>query len=117
MYKQYAHKSTLRRKYSRYVQGGTSTLSGNKVAWWERREMVAGDINEERYTITSTTAGRPDLVANLFYGSTELEWVVLQYNNIVDILEEFVAGKSIRLPSRNFVHTNLITKPTGGFST
>lgn len=117
MFKLYQNKSTLRRKYSRYVQGGTAELSGNKVAWWERRDIVSGDINEESYTVTNLTAGRPDLIANEFYGNTELEWIVLQHNSIVDIIEEIAVGKTLKLPSRSFVHTNIITKPSGVFNT
>lgn len=116
MYRPYQNKSSLRRKNSRILQGGTSETSGDKISWWERRNIAGRDAREFNYTITNATAGRPDLVSFEFYGTTEYEWIVLQYNNIIDISEEFVYGKVLRLPSKTFVITNIINKPAGSFA-
>lgn len=112
MYKIYDNKSSLDRANSRMLQGGTSDVQGNKISWWERKTFPITDTNETTYEITTVTAGRPDLVSYYFYSTTELEWVILQYNNIVDVKEEFILGKKIKIPSRSYVNTTIITNPS-----
>jgi hypothetical protein len=41
-------------------------------------------------------------------------WLVLQYNSIVDINTEFVAGESIILPTFERAQTQILTKSVGG---
>lgn len=117
MFRLYQDKNSLKRKYSRVLRGGKSEVSGDKIAWWERtnfRTEETDAINSIEYKITNTTEFRPDIVAFEMYGTTELEWLILQYNNIVDITEEFKAGKTIRLPSKQFVASSVVTRPAGG---
>lgn len=112
MYKLYENENSLRRANSRVLQGGDSEVRGNKVGWWDKKDISGSDINETVYEITNVTAGRPDLVAYEYYSTTELEWVILQYNNIVDIKEEFVLGRKILIPSKSYVNISVITKPS-----
>ena len=42
---------------------------------------------------------RPDLVANLAYGNTDLWWVIYEFNNIRDPFFELKAGQILRIPS------------------
>jgi len=42
--------------------------------------------------------GRPDLLAYKIYGDSELWWAICAANNIVDPLEQLVAGKQIIVP-------------------
>lgn len=110
MFKTYSNKSSLLKRYSRYLQGGHSELSGNKIAWWERTPISEDRVDDIIILISTVYNKRPDLVAYDYYGSTEFEWVVLQSNDIVDINEEFVIGKTIRIPSRQRVVANITTK-------
>lgn len=113
MYKLYTNKNSLRRAYSRLLQGGTSSTSGDKVSWWERKNIQVPDGSWFSYTITSKTAGRPDTVAYETYGTTELEWVIIQVNNIIDVNEEFVVGKTIKVPTQQYVLSSILTKSVG----
>ena len=104
--------SSVKRKDTRYVQGGTTTVHKKSVGWWERSatliERAADDI-----TILSLPAlydGRPDLLSFDMYGSNNLEWLILQFNSIVDINEEFVTGATITLPSHTRVFSSILTK-------
>ena len=112
-YRLYDDKSSLRKRNSRYVQGGTTDKLGNRLGWWERRIFTDVDIHEFLFKIDDVYAKRPDLVAEDELGSSELEWIILQYNNIVDINEEFTYGKIIRLPSNSYVRTYIIDRPIG----
>lgn len=103
MFKPYQNKSSLKRKYSRYLQGGVSTVSGDKIGYWEKADIAKGAPDDQPFEVTNLEMYRPDLVAKMFYGTTELEWLVLQYNDIVDIQEEFGVGAKLMLPSRSRV--------------
>lgn len=111
-YREYTNKTSLSRRNSRLVKGGKTEVSGNKLGWWERKnENFQPSINDElTYTIPIDYQFRPDLIAFLMYGTTELEWVILQYNNIVDIIEQFAAGREIKLPSPDYVRNYVYSR-------
>lgn len=100
-------------KFSRYTQGGRTNIHPTRLGWWERLplELDATDID---YTITIQTAGRPDKIAHMFYGRANLMWLVLQYNNIVDVVEELHIGRTIRLPDPTRATFDLLKHPIGG---
>ncbi len=101
------------RRESRYVQGGTADRFPTRVGWWERKLLPRSDT-DFTIVIESSEDRRPDLVAARIYGKPSLQWLVLQYNNIVDIETEFLAGTEIRLPQQRRVSLDFLTQPTGG---
>jgi len=94
--------SSVDNKKSRYVKGGITEVFSTRLGWWERiiYERSKDDIS---YTIEAKYNLRPDLLAFDLYGSPVYTWVILQYNNILDINLEFVEGKTITIPSPNRV--------------
>lgn len=42
---------------------------------------------------------RPDLVANLFYGSAKYFWYVALTSQLYDIFEDFIVGQRIKIPN------------------
>lgn len=94
----------------RYVQGGSSEQLEDRIGWWDRRPF-APSVTDVTLTITTRYAKRPDLLAFDAYGKATLAWVILQYNNIVDINEEFIEGSQIQLPTRERVMTEFLTRP------
>lgn len=110
MFKKYANKSSLNRKKSRIVQGGSATFDGSKIGWIERRSInSSNDPNETNYIITVENVNRIDKLAQFYYGSVELEWVILQYNDIVDI-SDLMIGDVIKIPSNGFVQSMILNK-------
>lgn len=106
-------------KNSRYRFGGQTALrKPGQLGWWDRGNVRKNSsFTDITLTITPRYAGRPDLVAYDYLGSTTYMWLVLQYNNIVDINEEFVVGKELQLPaaeslSLNSALTNINTTAT-----
>lgn len=87
----------------RYVAGGTVEVSTwGSLEWWEKRTMTR-DITDLVYVVEKKFEGRPDLIANAFYGDTiqnptGLNWFVCQYNAILDPFEEITEGVMLRLP-------------------
>lgn len=98
---------------SRYVQGGTTEIYNNRLGWWERRQFEEQD-DDIRYTVGVGTAKRPDLISQAVYGKAIYGWLVLQYNNIVDVETELLPEAVIYLPSQERLILDIITKPTGG---
>jgi hypothetical protein len=94
----------------RYTQGGVSEDKNSKIGWWERRIYPKADDDVE-FTIPSKYNKRPDMLAFDLYGRATLMWVILQYNHIVDINEEFIEGKEILLPSEVRLQTEILAKP------
>lgn len=98
---------------SRYVQGGTTDRYRTRLGWWERKLFPQSDT-DFTITILASEDRRPDLVAARIYGKSSLAWLVLQYNNIVDIQTEFTTGTEIRLPTQRRVMLDFLNQPTGG---
>ena len=106
-------KNSTEIRNSRYVQGGSTDRYTNRLGWWERIELPQQD-DDIRYQIDKRVEGRPDLIAHQMYGKVNWMWLVLHYNNIVDVETELTAGTEIRLPTANRVMMSIITSPVGG---
>lgn len=89
--------SVLRRK-SRYVSGGVTEVSDNRLEWWERSTFTSGN-GDVLYTVERRFEGRLDLIAALFLGEPRLWWVIAQYNSILDPYTEIVEGATITIPT------------------
>lgn len=83
---------------SRYVQGGLVDVFPNRLGWWEQKPFTATS-DDIIVTLTPKYDQRPDLLAYDAYGKSSYIWLVLQYNNILDVTTEFVVGKEIYLPT------------------
>ena len=105
--------SSVENKLSRYVHGGDTTVLKNKLGWWERITIEARQDDDE-FLVTGQFVGRPDLIAFEQWGRANYAWLVLQYNNIVDITEELVEGALLTLPSQRRVNTGIMVRQTGG---
>ncbi len=94
----------------RYIQGGTTEQFRERLGWWDRR-LFSRSATDVPFKITPRYGKRPDLLAYDMYGQVSLGWLILQYNYIVDINEEFIEGVSIILPTRERVLTEFLTRP------
>ena len=105
--------NSTERRNSRYTQGGVTDIFPDRLGWWERRIIRQRD-DDIFHTITSQEAGRADLIAFNQYGDANLDWLVLQYNNIVDNVVELTEGAEIRLPPKDRVSLSILSGSTGG---
>lgn len=113
MAKSYSNKSSVLKRRSRYIQGGDTVVNKKKLGWWERfTDIPRDDVTDVEIYIEPKYAGRADIIAYSVYGDPTLEWIVLQYNNIVDTVEELVVGKTITVPSRDRVFFEILTNST-----
>jgi len=108
-FKLYSDKSSVRKKNSRYVQGGEAEVGLKFIRWWEREPLITDEITDLIYTVPVVYAGKPDLISYDYYGRNDLAWLVLQYNNIVDVNEELATGAIIRLPEKSRVFYSILS--------
>ena len=90
--------TSLDRRKSRYIQGGRTETFANRLGFWDRK-IFERDSSDEKLIITAKYAGRPWVLAHDRYKDVNYTWFILQYNNILDIETEFVAGATIFLPT------------------
>ncbi len=113
-FKQYKDKTSIKKRQSRYIRGGDTDIIGNKLGWWERYDL---DDNQNDDIFISSLPKvyefRPDLLAFDVYKRNDFDWIILQYNNIVDIYEEFIAGSSLLLPSQSRVNIDIMSNGYG----
>jgi hypothetical protein len=121
----YTDKSSLLKKNSRYVQGGTTDIigtntTGNILGFWDEREDVPiNQVDDIQFVLTSDYNLRPDKIASDYYGRTDVTWEILNYNQIIDVNEEFITGAMIRIPSaiRLFGQILTIQIPSNAYTT
>ena len=94
---------------SRYAQGGDTDVIGTRLGWWERK-ILPRSASDIKLTVTPMYALRPDLIAYDLYGRSDLQWFILQYNNVSDLQRDFAVGSEIVLPTRSRVFSELLTR-------
>jgi len=55
------------------------------------------------YQIKASDIGRLDLLAYDYYGDPTLDWVIMDFNNIVDPIFGVFVGQKIKIPSKDQV--------------
>lgn len=97
----------------RYVQGGLTDVYNSRLGWWERTVFAKREDDIITH-VRPGEAARPWLISYRIYNQDGLGWLVLQHNNIVDINEELIPGKRIRVPNPARVSLSILVNPTGG---
>lgn len=98
---------------SRYVHGGTTTVHPTRLGWWSRRKLPTSD-DDIFLVVNARYARRPWMVAHDYYGEHNYEWLILQYNAILDVNDEFVVGKVIRIPTPQRLGLEILSGTVGG---
>jgi hypothetical protein len=101
---------------SRYVHGGTTERTTDRLEYWERR-IIRPDSSDSTYVLEDVYEARPDLVAAVFYDDSRLWWVICQVNNILDVQEEFVTGVVLSIPNKERLEREILRSgSTGGIN-
>jgi hypothetical protein len=114
-FKLFNNKTSLAKRQSRMLNGGDTEIKGDKLGWWERENFEKNITTDIPFIIPEIYDRRPDLLSYRVYQTPRLFWLILQYNNIVDVEEEFRTGQQIILPSRvraltSMVNNNIISE-------
>jgi len=109
-FRQYENKSSIKKRYCRYAQGGNTDQFSNRLGWWERFDLTDNHDNDIVIDkLPKTYEKRPDLLAFDVYGRSDFDWVILQFNNIVDIEEEFITGSRLVIPNKMRVNVDIMS--------
>lgn len=95
-------------KWSRFRYGGDVMVTPEGHSIWSRR-LIPYAEDDIFVDVTPEYANRADLIAHDEYGTAELDWLVLEYNNIIDPVVELVVGVRLRLPSRTRTYASVLT--------
>ena len=95
---------------SRYTQGGKTVKFADRMGWWERRNIPPHDT-DVYVEITPRYHKRPWMMAHDYFGDPQLDWVILQINAVLDISEDFVTGKVMRVPSKQRLLYEILSVP------
>jgi hypothetical protein len=87
-------------RLGRFKCGGYTEVKGQMLGWWER-VVFSKSPTDISFNLTQKYHHRPDLVAYDLYGRADLQWFVMQYNNISDVTTDFVIGTNIMLPTKS----------------
>lgn len=99
---------------SRYVIGGQTEVNSKRLEWWERNKFTIDPDTDIEYVIDNKTAGRLDLIAEVFLGDSHLWWFIAQYNAILDAYDEIIEGRILLIPTKERVQI-LLTGLQGGY--
>lgn len=79
--------------------------------FWVKPSFIRDRPDESlilRFFVSATEEGRPDIIANIVYGDSLLDWVVIAFNNPREIFNWPPAGIVIELPSQSLIVRELI---------
>ena len=89
---------------SRYDEGVVTIIHKGKKVTTSVGSVADDDISSNSSTpynvgrVPLPHAHRPDLVADLFYGSSDKWWTILQFNGFSDPFEDLPQGKYVKIP-------------------
>jgi hypothetical protein len=97
---------------SRFKFSESVIIDGKETfGMWKRPNFMkienVPDTEVTYLAIDQSTAGRPDLISGLMYGTPLLEWVVIMFNKPLNPIGWPKAGTVIQLPSTSVVRNGL----------
>lgn len=75
-------------------------LGADTVVFGLMQPSVVPDNTDELWVVPPAGVPRLDLLANDFYGTPQLWWVLASVNNMLDPLVGVPAGTGIRVPTK-----------------
>lgn len=103
--------------YSRFATTPTETYdhrtmgSHEVYGKWRKPSILTRPVSDSelvRYVVPKNREGRPDLIANDFYGVSELDWVIIAFNNALDVFNWPTAGQIVIIPQSSRVAAELL---------
>jgi hypothetical protein len=82
---------------TRYGFGGTVETNSVGTGFWVRT-LLPRRSDDVIIQISPEEALRPSLVTFKLYGKDNMLWLLFQYNNIIDPIEEIFPGRYMVLP-------------------
>jgi len=87
-------------QYSMFAKTPIYDLGGDTVVFGLMQPVVVPDATDELWLMPSAGVPRLDLLANDFYGTPQLWWVIASVNNMLDPLVAVPEGTPMRIPTK-----------------
>jgi hypothetical protein len=87
------------------VENGVATFG----RWARPTWMNADNLDESsmiKVVIDQSNSGRPDTIANQYYGDPRLEWIVVLFNRPLEPIGWPQVGMVIKIPIRTVIFTS-----------
>lgn len=98
--------------FSRFQTTESILVDGKKTfGAWDPPDFIKKKPDKEfvlTYHVTSKTEGRPDLISNAVYGTSDLFWVIIAFNKPRNTLNWPKTGDTIEYPAQSIVMTELL---------
>lgn len=96
---------------SRFYKTQTVVFDGEEVfGKWDSPSFVGRNLRDGEYTpyqVDNAREGRPDMISNEVYGTTQLDWVLIAANGARGALNWPRAGDVIKVPIVDLVSSEL----------
>jgi hypothetical protein len=87
-------------QFSMFIKTPIYDLGGGTIVFGLMQPAVVPSDSDELWPVSSVAVPRLDLLANDFYGTPQLWWVLASVNNILDPLVGVPEGTKIRVPTK-----------------
>jgi hypothetical protein len=98
--------------FSRFQTTESILVEGKKTfGAWNSPDFIKKRPDKESiltYHVTSKTEGRPDLISNIVYGTSDLFWVIIAFNKPRNTLNWPKTGSTIEYPAQSVVMSELL---------
>jgi hypothetical protein len=79
--------------------------SSNKIRLGMKNQAfinnVKAAVSYQNWKIPPKFEYRPDLISHYFYGTPELWWVIVEFNEFFRVPQDFYADRLIKIPNAN----------------
>lgn len=86
--------------YSMFAKTPIYDLGHDTIVFGLMHPAVVANDTDELWVVPSSGVPRLDLLANDFYGTPHLWWVIASVNNLLDPLIGVPVGTAIRVPTK-----------------
>jgi hypothetical protein len=86
--------------YSMFARTPVYDVAGD-IVFGLMADVIVPDITDQLFIVPLEGVNRLDLIADEFYGISQLWWVLARVNNIQDPLVSVPVGTTIRVPTKD----------------
>jgi hypothetical protein len=100
--------------YSRFTKTEKVIVDGNETfGRWSSYTFLTEQLPSYEignYKVGPSTENRPDMISNVIYGTPLLDWVLIAFNQVTDVLNWPKSGTIIKYPVESVVMPEILQR-------
>jgi hypothetical protein len=100
--------------YSRFAKTEKVIVDGHDTyGRWSSYSFLTEQLASNEigsYRVGPATENRPDMISNAIYGTPLLDWVLIAFNNVTDVLNWPKSGMIIKYPAEAIVMPEILQR-------